>query len=398
MREALGRRQQSGCRKIGVAGPRYQHDRIRIGYLSADFRQHAVASLIAGMFECHDRSRFEITGLSIGPVDNSDLDRRVKASFEHFVDARALSDDEIVKLVKDSEIDILVDLMGHTADSRINVFARRPAPVQVNYLGFPGTMGAPYIDYIVADKTVIPEDRREFYAEQVVYLPGSFMPADRDRPTSPKTFTRVEVGLPEQGLVFCCFNNSYKITPAVFAIWMRLLREIDGSVLWLFAPNPAVERNLKTEAAERRVDPARLIFAPYMPLPEHQARQRLADLFLDTSPYNAGATASDALWAGVPVLTRIGETFVGRMAASLLNAAGLPELITATTQDYESAALALARQPGRLAEIKRKLEQSRLSGPLFDTRLFTTRIEAALTDMWQRYQRGEPPQGFTVEA
>ena len=379
-------------------GPTYRHDRIRIGYVSADFRQHAVSSLIAGMFECHDKSRFEITGLSVGTDDGSDLGRRVKASFEHFVDAGNRSDDEIATLVRDAEIDILVDLMGPTAHSRATVFSRRPAPIQVNYLGFPGTMGAPYIDYILADKTVIPEDRREFYSEEVVYLPDSFMPADRDRLTSQKSLTRAESGLPEQGFVFCCFNNSYKITPAVFAIWMRLLKEIDGSVLWLFAPNPAVVHNLKKEAAERRVDAERLIFAPFMPLPEHQVRQRLADVFLDTSPYNAGATASDALWAGVPVVTRIGESFSGRMAASLLKAVGLPELIATTTQEYESLALTLARQPDKLAEIKRKLEENRLSTPLFDAKLFATHIEAAFTGMWQRWQRGEPPQGLTAGA
>jgi predicted O-linked N-acetylglucosamine transferase (SPINDLY family) len=322
----------------------------------------------------------------------------VKASLEHSVDASNRSDDEIAKLVRDAEIDILVDLMGPTAHSRTTIFSRRPAPIQVNYLGFPGTMGAPFIDYILADKTVIPEDRREFYAEEVVYLPDSFMPADRDRAASQKTFTRAEASLPDHGFVFCCFNNSYKITPAVFAIWMRLLKEIDGSVLWLFASSPAAEHNLKREATERRVDPERLIFAPFMPLPEHQARQRFADLFLDTLPYNAGATASDALWAGVPVVTRIGESFAGRMAASLLKAIGLPELITTTTQDYESLALALARQPDKLAEIKRKLEENRLGAPLFDTKLFATRIEAGFTGMWQRWQRGEPPQGFTVGA
>jgi predicted O-linked N-acetylglucosamine transferase (SPINDLY family) len=377
-------------------GPRYRHDRIRVGYLSADFRQHAVASLIAGTFDCHDKSRFEITGLSIGADDGSDLGRRVKASFEHFVDAGNRSDDEIAKAIMDAEIDILVDLMGLTAYARPGILMRRPAPIQVNYLGFPGTVAAQYIDYILADKTVIPEDRREFYAEEVVYLPDSFMPADRDRPTSQKTFTRAEAGLPEQGFVFCCFNNSYKITPAVFAIWMRLLKEIDGSMLWLFAANPAVERNLRKEAAERHVDAERLIFAPFMPLPEHQVRQRHADLFLDTLPYNAGATASDALWAGVPVVTRIGESFAGRMAASLLTAVGLPELITTTTQDYETLALTLARQPNKLAEIKRKLEQNRLSAPLFGTRLFATHIEQAFAGMWQRWQQGEPPQGFTV--
>ncbi len=388
----------SGAQRSVWQGPRYQHDRIRIGYLSADFRQHAVSSLIAGMFEHHDRSRFEITGLSIGVDDGSDLGSRVKGSFEHFVDAGNRSDDEIAKTVRDAEIDILVDLMGPTAYSRSGILSQRPAPIQVNYLGFPGTVGAPYIDYILADKTVIPEDRREFYAEEVVYLPDSFMPADRDRPISQKTFTRAEVGLPEEGFVFCCFNNSYKIAPLVFAIWMRLLKEIDGSVLWLLAPNSAVERNLKKEAAERHVDTERLIFAPFMPLPEHQARQRLADLFLDTLPYNAGATASDALWAGMPVVTRIGESFAGRMAASLLKAVGLPELITVTTQEYESLALTLARQPDKLAETKRKLEANRLSTPLFDSKLFAARMEAAFTGMWQRWQRDEPPQGFTVGA
>jgi protein O-GlcNAc transferase len=379
-------------------GSRYRHDRIRVGYVSADFRQHAVSTLAAGMFECHDKSRFDVTAISIGPEDDSHMRQRVKASFEHFVEARNRTDDDVCQLIKDSEIDILVDLMGFTADSRTNIFARRPAPIQVNYLGYPGTMGAPFIDYILADRIVIPDGERGFYSEQVVYLPNTFMPGDRQRRAADKLPTRAELGLPERSFVFCCFNNGYKITPDVFDVWMHILGQTEGSVLWLFAENPTAERNLRKEAVARGVDAGRLIAAPRVSFAEHQARLHLADLFLDTSPYSAGATASDALWAGLPVLTRMGQTLVGRMAASLLTAIGMPELVTASAQDYESLACALAAQPERFAEIKRKLAANRLTMPLFDTATFTKHIEAAYTTMWGRDQRGDLPQGFAVSS
>ena len=291
---------------------------------------------------------------------------------------KTYSDDQIANLVRSSELDILVDLMGFTADSRTGIFARRAAPNQVNYLGYPGTMGAEYIDYIVADRLSILETQHQFYSEKIVYLPNTFQPTDRGRPISDTRFSRVEVGLPQEGFVFCCFSNNYKITPDVFDIWMRILENVKGSVLWLFVQGTTIERNLRNEAAKRGVRPERLIFASRMPLAEHQARLRLADLFLDTWPYNAGATASDMLWAGLPVLTRTGETFVSRMAASVLNAVALPELITTTPEGYEQLAIELATHPEQLTVIKHKLSDNRLTTPLFDTKLFTKHLRIGI--------------------
>ena len=373
---------------------RYAHDRIRVGYLSADFRQHVVASLIVGMLECHDRSRFDVTAVSLGPKDTSDLRRRLEGAVEHFVDVEGAADEEIARRIKALEIDVLVDLMGFTAGSRPGILARRPAPIQVSFLGYLGTMGAPYIDYIVADRTVVPEAHREFYSERVVYLPHCFQPTDRKRPIADKSLSRPEAGLPESGFVFCCFNGSYKITPPVFDHWMRILQRVAGSVLWLVAENQVVRANLQREAAARGVDAGRLVFAAPVSLPEHQARLPLADLFLDTWPYNAGATASDTLWAGVPLLTRLGETFVGRMAASVLQAIGLPELVTATPEAYEALAVELATNPARSAAIKLKLANNRLTMPLFDTALYTGHIEAAYAEMC-RHRR---PENISVSA
>ncbi len=375
---------------------RYNHDRIRVAYVSADFGQHPVSFLIAGMLEYHDKSRFVVTAISFGPDDNSEMRQRLKASVEHFIDAKTFNDEHIAKFVRSLEVDILVDLMGFTAESRTDIFARRPAPIQVNYLGYLGTMGTEYIDYIIADQTVIPETQRDFYAEKIVYLPNSFQPADRQRRISDRKFTRAEAGLPQDGFVFCCFNANYKFTPDVYDIWMHILKQVDGSVLWLFAGGPIVERNLRREAIARGVNAERLIFAPRMPLPEHQARLRLADLFLDTLPYNAGATASDMLWAGLPVLTRIGDTFVGRMAASVLNAICLSELITTTPEAYEQMAIDLAKHPEKIAAIKHKLAENRLTTPLFDTKLFTKHIEAAYTAMYERHQAGLSPDHIVV--
>jgi protein O-GlcNAc transferase len=351
---------------------------------------------MAGMFECHDKSRFDVTAISIGPSHSSEMLQRLKASFERFIDARTYSDDQIANLVVSSEVDILVDLMGFTSNSRTGIFARRAAPIQVNYLGYLATMGAGYIDYIIADRVVIPETQYDFYAEKIVYLPNSFQPTDRHRAISDKRFTRADEGLPAEGFVFCCFNTNYKITPDVFDIWMRILKQVPGSVLWLVAEGATSERNLKSEAAERGVGGERLIFAQRMPLAEHQARLQLADLFLDTLPYNAGATATDMLWSGLPVLTRTGDTFVGRMAASVLHAIHLPELITTTPEAYEQMAIDLAMHPEKLAAVKNKLVENRLTTPLFDTKLFTKHIEAAYSAMYERYQAELPPDHIVI--
>ena len=301
-------------------GERYGHDRMRVAYLSADFRQHPVAMCMAGVFECHDKSLFEISALSCGPDDNSEIRRRLQASIERFIDVQTYSDDQIASLVKELEIDILVDLMGYTTDSRTGVLARRVAPIQVNYFGYSGTMGVGYIDYLIGDKTIIPQNQREFYSENIVYLPNSFLPPDHRRHISDKRFSRAEAGLPDNGFVFCSFNNHYKISPGVFDSWMRILTQVEGSVLWLLETNATAERNLRKEAAARGVSSDRLVFAGRMPPADHLARHHLADLFVDTLPYNAHTTASEALWTGLPVITRSGETFAGRVATSLLNA------------------------------------------------------------------------------
>jgi predicted O-linked N-acetylglucosamine transferase (SPINDLY family) len=375
---------------------RYNHDRIRVAYVSADFRQHAVSFLIAGMLECHDKSRFDVTAISFGPDDNSEMRQRLKASFERFIDGKTFSDEQIANLVRSSELDILVDLMGFTTDSRTGIFARRPAPIQVNYLGYPGTMGANYIDYIIADQTVISDECKKFYSEKIAVLPNSYQANDCKRGISDKAITRFDVGLPSKGFVFCCFNNNYKITPRVFNSWMRILKQVEGSVLWLLEVNASAASNLKKEAVARGVSSERLVFAKRMPLPEHLARHKLANLFLDTLPYNAHTTASDALWAGLPVLTCLGETFAGRVAASLLNAIRLPELIATTLEAYEQMAIDLATHPEKLAVIKRKLADNRLTTPLFDTKLFTKHIEAAYTAMYERHQAGLAPDHILI--
>ena len=375
-----------------------RHDRIRLAYLSADFHDHATAALMAGLFERHDRSRFEPFAVSFGPARDDAMRQRLTRSFDRFIDVRMKTDQAIAEHVRDLEIDIVIDLKGFTQDARPGVLAKRPAPVQVNYLGFPATMGAPYIHYIIADRFVIPDDQCDAYAEKVVHLPDSYQPNDRDRVISERAPLRADAGLPETGLVLCSFNNNFKITPDVFDIWMRLLREIDGSVLWLLQGNAAAPANLRLEAEARGVSGDRLIFAPRMKAEDHLARHRLADLFLDTYPCNAHTTASDALWAGLPVLTCAGETFASRVAGSLLHAVGLPELVTHSLADYEALAFRLARDPGLLASLKQKLAQNRDTYPLFDTERSTRHLEAAYVTMWERYQRGEAPVDFDVAA
>jgi protein O-GlcNAc transferase len=377
-------------------GEVYAHDRIRVAYLSADFNEHPTAYLTAGLFEQHDKSRFEITALSFGQNDNSPARRRLEAAFEHFIDVRDSSDHEIAALMRRAEIDIAVDLMGFTKDNRLGVLARRAAPIQVNYLGYPGTTGAPYMDYILADATVIPENHDAFYAERVVRLPGAYQINDNRRPISKHTPTRGESGLPQNAFVFCCFNNPQKITPEIFDIWMRLLRATEGSVLWLITGIAKAAANLRLEAEKRGVAPERLIFAPKASVADHLARHRLADLCLDTLPYNAHTTASDALWAGLPVLTCQGETFAGRVAASLLKAIGLDVLITNTLGEYETLALRLARDPAYLATLKDTLKRNRDTCLLFDTQSATRHIEDAYLTMAEISRRHEKPRSFNV--
>ena len=378
-------------------GEIYSHDRIRIGYFSADFRTHPIAQLVAGLFEHHDKSRFEISAVSYGPDDASDLRERIKSAVENFIDVRAVTDEDIAQSIRHREIDIIVDLTGLWQYNRFSVLSRRVAPIQVNFLGYAGTMGADWMDYIIADPTIIPEDNFRFYSEQVVWLPDTYQANDNNRLISERLPTRAECSLPEASFVFCCFNSTYKISPELFAVWMQLLAAIEGSVLWLIETNPTAVQNLRNEAKARGISPERLIFAPKLPLADHLSRHRQADLFLDTLPYNAHTTASDALWAGVPVLTCLGETFAGRVAASLLKAIELPELITTSLENYEALALKLAREPSFLGAVKVKLARHRDSHPLFDTARFTRHIEAAYTTMWQRYQRGDPPKAFAVD-
>ena len=377
-------------------GQHNRHDRIRVAYISSDFRTHPVSYLIAGLIEGHSRARFNVTGISLQPEESSGTGQRMKRAFDSFVDASKMADKKIAQLIHEQEIDIAIDLNGFTRDARTNIFAQRPAPIQVNYLGYPGTMGAPYIDYIIADQIVAPAHQQEFYSEKIVYMPNSFQANDRERSISEKIFTRAELGLPPDGFVFCCFNNSYKINPDVFGIWMRILNQVNDSVLWLVADDKAVENNLRREAAARNISGERLIFAARIPYAEHLARLSSADLFLDTAPFNAGTTASDALWAKLPVLTRISDGFSGRMAASLLTAIDLPELITSTPQAYEALAIEMARSPEKLAEIKHRLSQNRLTKPLFNTQLFVRHIEQAYEEMYERYQAGLSPENIHV--
>lgn len=378
-------------------GEIYKHDRIRIGYVSADFHEHATAYLMAETFECHDKEKFEVTAISLGPDDKSAIRRRLERSFDRFLDCRSLGDRDIANKVNSARIDVLVDLKGFTQEARTNIFAYRPAPLQVNYLGYPGTMGASYFDYIIGDNTVFEKSDEEFYSEKLVRLPHTYQPNDRKRLISEARTSRAECGLPETGLVFCCFNSNYKIVPDVFDCWMRILNHVSGSVLWLLEGHEMAAENLRKEAATRGVSPDRLIFAKRMPLAEHLARHRHGDLFLDTLPYNAHTTASDALWAGLPVITCLGSAFPGRVAGSLLKAAGLDELITTSLADYEALALKIARDPGLLATLKAKTARNRDSCPLFDTARFTRDIEQAYSTMVEIQRRGESPYSFTVE-
>ncbi len=376
-----------------LTGPR----KIRIGYFSPDFKDHPVSILTAGLFEAHDRESFEIYAFSYGSDTQDAMRKRLERAFDRFVDVRDRGDSEIAALARSMGIDIAVDLAGYTNDSRTGIFAQRPAPIQATYIGYPGSMGTDFIDYIVADSTLIPAEDRALYAEKIAYLPN-FQANDGSREIAKKEFTRAELGLPETGFVFCCFNNTFKILPHIFESWMNVLKRVPGSVLFLYADTKEATANLKSEAIARGVDADRLIFGKRVAMPEYLARFRAADLFLDTLPFNAGTTASDALWAGLPILTRTGESFAGRMAASLLKTLGLPELITTTQSAYEDLAVALAGDPARLTAIRQKVDRQKLASPLFNAAVFAGHIEESYRQMFARHHAGLAPDHIYVEA
>ena len=372
------------------------HGRIRLAYLSSDFHEHATAYLIAQVIELHDRSKFHVLGVSFGAPVACTMRTRLEQAFERFVDVEGMSDEAVAQWMQREEIDIAIDLKGFTKDARTAIFVHRPAPVAVNFLGYPGTMGSDCIDYIVGDPVVTPFEHAAHFSEKIVQLPHSYQPNDRSRVIAQPYTNRAAEGLPHKYFVFAAFNNPYKITPEMFAVWMRLLQQIPGSVLWLVSENKDHQAQLRQHAQDRGVDPMRLVFAHNEPQARHFARHALADLFLDTTPCNAHTTASDSLWAGLPVLTCIGQTFASRVAASLLMAMGLPELVTHDLPSYEAQALHLARHPDALADLSRKLRAHRMTQPLFDVQAYTRSLEAAFETMHQRAMNGLPPAAFSI--
>jgi predicted O-linked N-acetylglucosamine transferase (SPINDLY family) len=387
------------CPAMSTVAPiiKREHEKIKIGYFSADFRAHPVFLLTAELFETHDRSRFDVTAFSFGPHDQDELGIRAEGAFDRFIDVREESDQAIALLARKLEIDIAVDLGGFTENSRPMIFSLRAAPVQVSYLGYPGTLGAPYMDYLIADSTIVPPAHRRHYAEKIVYLP-SYQPNDSKRPIADRAFTRAELGLPAESFIFCCFNTSYKITPTAFACWMRILGRVPKSVLWLRSDERATIGNLQREARARGIAAERLVFAPRMAsMPEHLARYRQAELFLDTWPYGAHKTASDALWAGLPVLTCLGESFASRVGGSVLKAVGLAELIAGSEQHYEELAVELAGDARGLRELRRRLNDQRFASALFDTPRYTAHLEAAYLRLHERRLAGLPPEDVHIE-
>ena len=374
-----------------------KHKKIRIGYLSGDFHNHATMHLMAELFECHNKKKFELIAFSFGPDIQDQWRERVFLCFDQFVDVRLKSDREISLLARKMEIDIAIDLKGYTRNCRPNIFAEGCAPIQVSYLGYPGTMSANYIDYLIADHMLIPEDKQLHYSEKIVYMPNSYQVNVSKRSVSETSLLRHELGLPNTGFVFCCFNNNYKITPSTFTGWMRILAAVDDGVLWLFENNKDTAKNLKKEAMKFGINEDRVVFATHMSVEEHLNRIKQADLFIDTLPYNAHTTTSDALRMGLPVLTCMGNSFASRVAASLLNAINLPELITTTQEEYESLAIELATNPEKLKIIKDKLVNNLPTAPLYDTPLFTRHLESAYLTMYDRYQQGLDPDHIYVE-
>jgi len=384
-------------KKRQFAEAKRANEKIRIGYVSGEFREQATSGLIVGLLECHDKSKFEVVGFDNGWDDASPIRRRIDNAMDRIINIRQSDDATVAARIQDEKIDILISLNGYFGEGRTRVFGYKAAPIQVNYLGFPGTLGADYMDYIIADKCVLPPENKKFYNEKAVYLPHTYQANDGNKSIGDAVPSRSEANLPSEQFVFCCFNNNYKITPNTFDSWMSILKQVDNGVLWLLEDNEAAMQNLRKEAQQRAVDPSRLIFAKRAPVDDHLARHHLADLFLDTLPYNAHTTASDALWTGLPVLTQIGQTFAGRVAASLLNAIGLPELITHSRQEYEALAIELAQNREKLREVRKKLDKNRLTTALFDTRLYTRHLEAAYAAMHQRHQAGLPPDHIEIQ-
>ena len=377
---------------------RPENNKIRVGYYSADFRKHVMSDLLIHLFKCHDKSKFELIGFSFTPGKPDLIHNEIKENFDQFVDVSLKNDKEIAQISKDMNIDIAVDLMGFTTHNRMGIFKESCAPIKINFLGYPGTLGSNHHDYIIADKTLIPKKNQKDYSEKIVYLPDSYKLDHSARKVSNKIFTKQEMGLPKKSFVFCCFNNNFKITPNVFNTWMNTLKSVNNSVLWLMIKknNPTVKNHLKKEALKKGIESDRLIFANRMPLSDHLARLKLADLFIDTMPYNAHTTASDALWVGLPVLTLCGETFASRVAASMLNAVGLSELITLTDKKFEDLAIELGNNPKKLQQIKNKLNNNKISKPLFNSKLFTKNIEKAYSIIYEEHLKKLPIKNIEI--
>lgn len=376
---------------------RAANEKIRLGYFSKDFQNHATAYLSAELFELHDREKFEVIAFSFGPPSTDDMRQRLTLAFDQFVDVREKTDEDIAQLARDMGIDIAIDMQGYQTAHRTGIFAYRAAPIQVNYLAYPGSMGASFMDYLIADRTLIPEENQTHFTEKLVYLPNSYQINDRQRHIAQTSLTREEAGLPQDAFVFCCFNNHYKILPTTFNSWMRILDTVENSVLWLLEGDELIMKNLRKAAHSRGIREGRLIFAPKVPLADHLARHQLADLFLDTLPYNAHTTASDALWAGLPVLTQQGASFTSRVAASLLNAVDLPEFITHTALEFETRTIELANQPEKLRKIKEKLKQGRNTSALFDTPKYVRHLESAYEAMRKQHENNGIPTHIFVE-
>ena len=361
-----------------------KNKKIRLGYYSADFYNHAMSYLLAGLFEQHDKSKFDLFAFSFGPEKNDEMSKKIPSYFNDFIKVNFKTDKEIAEISRNLKIDIAVDLLCFTTNNRMGIFSERCAPIQINYLGYPGTSGTNFIDYIFADKILIPEESKKYYSEKIIYLPNTYQTRDCSLKISDKIFEREELDLPKNAFVFCCFNQNYKITPNLFDIWMRLLKIVEGSILWLLEDNLTAVKNLKKEAEKKKINPKRIIFAKRMPMPEHLARHRCADLFIDTFPYGAHTTCSDALWAGLPVVTLMGQSFASRVAGSILHAIDLKELITTSETEYEKLIIELAKNSLRLKEIKNKLDKNRLTKPLFDTKLYAKNIEFAYTKIYEK--------------
>jgi len=365
--------------------------KLRIGYFSADFRQHAVSHLTVELFELHDRNCFEVIGFSFRePAEKDQFGNRVKSSFDQFINLEGVSFDQALKTIRDSEIDIAIDLGGHTEESPLGYFNQYVAPIQISYIGHPGTTGTNFIDYIIADETLIPEQYQQYYSEKIIYMPDCFQANDSKREITKNQFTRADCGLPEDKFIFCCFNNTYKINPMMFDSWMRILNQAPNSILWLLATEPYAEINLLKEVKKRQINPARIFFGQRVKYDQYLSRFKVPDLFLDTLPFNAGTTASDALWAGLPVLTCLGDSYSGRMAGSLLNAAGMSELITSNLVEYEQLAIDLGNHPEKIKALKIKLEENRFTSPLFNSKVFTKNLERSYKQIYDDYLNNKP--------